>query len=128
MSSRQIFLVIAVALAFFVFVLSGASNANSSVADIIAVSAFGLFFTGLVFVMLAARGNKPVEGHRGLPRLYWVVFASFATAFAVAMLLSIAALPWFGYGGFDFFFGSDAWWVLLALAAVAFPFVRRHLL
>jgi hypothetical protein len=128
MSSRQIFLVIAVALAFFVFVLSGASNANSSVADIIAVSAFGLFFTGLVFVMLAARGNKPVEGHRGLPRLYWVVFASFATAFAVAMLLSIAALPWFGYGGFDFFFGSDAWWVLLALAAVAFPFIRRHLL
>ena len=128
MSSRQIFLVIAVALAFFVFVLFGASNPNSSVAEVIVMSVFGLFFTGLVFVMLAARGNKPVEGHRGLPRLYWVVFASFATAFAVAMLLSIAALPWFGYGGFDFFFGSDAWWVLLALAAVAFPFVRRHLL
>jgi hypothetical protein len=128
MPSRQIALVFAVAIAFLVFVLFAVSSPYWSSADVVILAVFGLFFTGLVFVMLAVRGNKPVEGHRGLPRSYWVVFASFAAAFALAMLLSIAAMPWFGYGGFDFFFGSGSWWVLLVLAAVAFPFVRRRLL
>ncbi len=128
MPTRQIALVLAVALAFLVFVLFAASSPYWSSTDVVVLAVFGIFFTCLVFVLLAVRGNNPVEGHRGLPRSYWVLFASFAAAFAMAMLLSIAAMPWFGYGGFNFFFGPGSWWVLLVLAAVAFPFVRRRVL
>ncbi len=128
MLPRQIALVIAVALAFALFVAFAAISADWAAGDVLVLAVFGVFFTCLVFVLLALRGNKPVEGHRGLPRSFWVVFASFAAGFALAMLLSIAAMPWVGFRGFDFFFGPGSWWALVALAAVAFPFVRRRLL
>ena len=128
MPQRQIALVTSVALAFTLFVAFAASSEYWTKTDVVVLVVFGLFFTCLVFVLLALRGNKPVEGHRGLPRSFWVVFASFAAAFALAMLLSIVAMPWVGYGGFDFFFAPGSWWALLVLAAVAFPFVRKRLL
>jgi hypothetical protein len=128
MPTRQVTLIFTVALAFLLFILFAATSPYWSTGDVVGLSIFGLFFTALVFVLLAVRGNQQVEGHRGLPRSYWVVFASFGAAFALAMLLSIVVMPWVGYEGFDFFFGPNSWWALLVLAAIAFPFVRRHLL
>jgi hypothetical protein len=126
MRTRHIVPVVAVAVAWLAFIFVASSWPNSSMIDIVALTAIGLFFTGLVFVMLISRGSKPVDGHRGLPRSFWVLFASFGVAWAPAMLLSIAAMPWVGTRGFDFFF--DSWWAFAALAAIAFPFVRRRLL
>jgi hypothetical protein len=128
MLPRQIALVVAVAFAFALFAAFAASSPYWTKGDVVGLSVFGLSFTCLVFVSLAVRRNMPVQNHHGLPRSFWVVFASLASAFASEMLLSIAAMPWVGYKGFDFFFGASSWWALAVLAAVAFPFVRKRLL
>jgi membrane-bound metal-dependent hydrolase YbcI (DUF457 family) len=93
------------------------------------MAVFSVLFFLITFISLLSRGNKPVEGHRGLPRSLWVLFASFATAFALAMLGSVLALPWLGYKGFDLLLGGEGnWWIVPALAAIAYPYVSRRLL
>jgi len=128
MPTRQLAILGLLALAFLGFVLFAATSPYWSTSDVIALAVFGVFFVLLAFFQLAVRGQQPVEGHRGLPRSFWVVFASFAAAFASAMLLGVLAMPFFGYQGFEFFLGQQSWWVLCILAALLYPFVRRRLL
>ena len=128
MPTRQLILLSTMAIAFLAFVIFAAASPYWSVADVVGLAVFGLFFLLLAFVLLAVRGQDPVEGHRGFPRSYWVVFASLAGAFALAMLLSVLAMPWVGYRGFAVLLGGEHWWVLPVLAAVLYPFISRHLL
>ena len=114
--------------AFCVFVAHAATDPNWSLGDVVGLLVFALFFVVLVSLLLITRGSRPVEGQHGFPRAYWVVFASFAAAFAGAMLLSVLVMPWLGFQGFVFVFAQENWWVLPVLAAAAFPFVRRRLL
>ncbi len=128
MPRRQIALLAVLGTAFVVFVALAAKSEYWSVGDVLGLAGFGIVFVVVAFMTLVARGQQPVEGHRGMPRSFWVVFASFAAAFAIAMLLAVLAVPWVGYKGFEVLLGPDYWWVLPVLAAVAFPFVRRRLL
>ena len=43
----------------------------------------------IAFLTLGVRNGESVDGHRGLPRSFWVVFASLTGAFGLAMLLAI---------------------------------------
>src|SRR5205085_3450891 len=95
--------------------------------DVAGLIVFAVFFVGLVFVTLVRRGSEPVEGHRDLPRSYWVVFASFAAAFALLMLVAVLCLPFLGFEAFTLL-GPERWWLYLVTAAVLFPFVRERLL
>ena len=128
MPYRQFTLLTILGIAFVIFVAFAATSEYWSVGDVLGLAVFGVLFVALATVLLAARGQQPVEGHRGMPRSFWVIFASFAAAFAIAMLLAVLAMPWVGYQGFEVLLGPDHWWALPVLAAVAFPFVRRRLL
>jgi len=128
MPRRQLALLAVLALAFAIFVAFTASSEYWSLTDVLALAAFGVVFVIIAFILLATRGHEPVDGHRGLPRSFWVVFAWFGVAFASAMLMAVLAMPWVGFRGFQVLLGPDQWWVLPLLAAVAYPFVRKRLL
>jgi hypothetical protein len=128
MPNRQLVLLAAIVLAFVAFVVSAVTDPYWSARDVVGLVLFAVFFVGLVVVMLIRRGNEPVEGHRGLPRNYWVVFASFAAAFALLMAVAVLCLPFFGIRAFDALLGPERWWLYLLTAAVLFPFVRKRLL
>ncbi|MCW5658421.1 MAG: hypothetical protein KIT60_12015 [Burkholderiaceae bacterium] len=126
MPRRQLALLAVLALGFALFVAFAATSEHWSLGDVVGLAAVGIVFVVFAFVLLATRGRQPVDGHRGMPRWYWVLFASFAAAFALSMLLSVLAMPFVGYRGFDLFFGSERW-LLLVLAAAVYPFVRKRL-
>ena len=128
MPRRQLAILAVLSLAFIGFVVSAALSEFWSVGDVLGLAAFGIIFVALAFVQIVVRGQQPVEGHHGMPRAFWLVFASFAVAFALELLLGVLAMPWFGYKSFELLLGTKYWWVLPLLAAVAFPFVRRRLL
>lgn len=128
MPRRHIAILSVLTLAFAAFVVHAVSDPNWSPGDVLRLLGFSLFFVVLVALLLITRGSRPVEGQNGLPRGYWVVFASLVVAFVCAMLLSVLVMPWLGVRGFEFVFAPENWWVLPVLAAVAFPFVRRRLL
>lgn len=129
MPRRQIVLLSIAAVGLSVFVISGMLSPYCSIGDALAMTAFSAVFLFIMFLALLSRGKEPVDGHRGLPRFFWVLFASFASAFALAMFGAILALPWVGYRGFEFVLGAEGgWFVLPVLAAIAYPFVNRRLL
>ena len=128
MSRRQIALFTILGFAFGAFVISAAIDRHSALADVLSLATFGIVFVAFACVLLATSGRKPGVGRRGIPRFFLVVFASFAVAFASAMLSGVLAMPWVGFRGFEILLGSEDWWVLPLFAIVAFPFVRKYLL
>ncbi len=128
MPKRQLLLLMTLVAGLISFVGFAASDPYWSKSDVLGLSLFSIFFVALAFVVLVRRGQEPVEGHRGLPRSYWVVFASFSGAFVIALLLSVLAMPLVGFKGFEYLLGPDSWWVMLVLAAILYPFVQRRLL
>lgn len=128
MPRRQLALLAILALGFVVFITFATASEYWSLGDVLALAGFGVLFVILAFVLLATRGQEPVDGHRGMPRWFWVLFASFAVGFASCMLLGVLALPFVGFRGFELLFGSEYRWVLFVLAALAYPFVRKRLL
>jgi hypothetical protein len=93
----------------------------------ISLVAFSLLLVVLGFLTLIVHGDLSVDGHRGLPRPFWVVFASFTGAFGLAMLLAILGLPWLGYAGFALLLGEWAWWVIPLLAVGLYPMTNSRL-
>jgi len=129
MPCRQIALLIIAAVGLSALVMSGIFSPYWSIGDVLAMAAFSVVFLFIMFLTLLSRGKEPVDGHRGLPRSFWVLFASFASAFAFAMFGAVLVLPWVGFRGFDFLLGAEcSWFVLPVLAAIAYPFVKRKLL
>lgn len=129
MKTRHFVLLAIVAVSLAAFIVSGVLSPYWSVSDILFAAGFGVIFLFVVFMSLLVRGNKPVRGHYGLPRWVWVLFASFAAAFSVAMLSAVVMLPWYGHKGFDYFLGGgDGWWFFMLLVLIAYPFVNRRLL
>ena len=129
MPLRQRVLLVILVVGLAAMVVSGSLSPNSSFGDVAFAAIFSVFFFFIVFLTLKSRGNETAEGHRGLPRWLWVLFASYAAAFALAMFGAVLSLPWLGYRGFDFFLGGESnEWVLLVLAAIVYPFVNRRLL
>jgi len=110
MQSRHIALLIFLALALCALAGTMAVSANSSMGDVLSFVGISICFAAVAFVSLRVRGNAPVDGYRGVRRSFWVVFASFAAAFAIALLLAVVAMPWVGYRG------------------LLYPLVRRRLL
>ena len=128
MPIRQRILLAVVAVGLVAMVVSGSSSPNSSIGDVVFASFFSIIFFFIAFLTLKSRGEESAEGHRGLPRSVWVLFASFAAAFALAMLGAVLSMPWFGYRGFDLLLGGESgWFILPILAAIAFPIVNRRL-
>ena len=118
-------LIAILAISFLGFVIFGAVNFHTTLGVIAAVTAFGLAMVFLAYVALARnRNRKPATSRYSALRMVKVVVASYAAAWALAMLLAIVALPWFGSASFDIFF---RWWVLIAFGVTCFPFVQRHL-
>lgn len=128
MPRRQLALLALLALGFVVFVAFAAASEYWSLGDVLALAGFGVFFVILAIVLFSTRGQAPVAGHRGMPRGFWVLFASFAVGFALCMLFGVLALPFVGFRGFDLLFGSEYRWVVFVFAALAYPFVRKRLL
>ena len=95
--------------------------------NVVALVALSLVWVFIAHVALVVRDDRGVDGLRGLPRTFWVLFASFAAAFGAAMLVATIALPWLGYLGFTLLLGEWAWWVLPLLTAGLYPIVRTHL-
>ena len=95
--------------------------------NVIALVALSLMWVFIGHVAFVARDDRGVDGLRGLPRTFWVLFASFAAAFGTAMLIATLGLPWLGYSGFTLLLGEWAWWVLPMIAAGFYPIVRTHL-
>lgn len=128
MPKSHITLLSAYAIAFIAFVVSAAGDPNWSASDVLFLSVFGVLFVTIAYLALAIRGKQSVEGQYGMPRSVWIVFASFAAAFALQMLIAIVAMPLIGFKSFDYLFGSQSWWITALLAAALYPFVRRRLL
>jgi hypothetical protein len=125
--SRQRVLLRVLIGALTVYLCLAAWRPEWSQANIVALVAFSMMLVAIAFLTLSVRAGESVDGHRGLPRSFWVLFASFAGAFGLAMLLAILGLPWLGYAGFAMFLGEWAWWVIPLLAAGLYPSMKSHL-
>lgn len=124
---RQLVLLRILIGALTVYVCLAAWRPEWSAANIVALVAFSVMLVAIAFLTLGVRSGESVDGHRGLPRSFWVLFASFTGAFGLAMLLAILGLPWLGYAGFAMFLGEWAWWVIPLLAAGLYPSMKSHL-
>ena len=121
-------LVTILAIAFLAFIVFGFTSFHMSPGDIAMIVGFGVVLVLVAYVALTAkRARQPVAGRYGLPRIVWVIFASYAAGFALAMLLAMLAMPWAGFKGVEYFFGPEHMWAVLVLSAIMFPFVRRRL-
>ncbi|HTO56540.1 MAG TPA: hypothetical protein VMJ74_02040 [Pseudomonadales bacterium] len=95
--------------------------------NVVALVVLSLLWVFIGHVAFIARDDRGVDGLRGLPRSFWVLFASFTAAFGAAMLIATLGLPWLGYAGFTLLLGEWAWWALPLLAAGMYPLVKAHL-
>jgi hypothetical protein len=128
MSRSSTVLVIVLAAAFLAFISFGVATSDTSPAVLAVMAVFGLVLVLVAFVALTAkRKQPPVAGRLSLPRIIWVLFASYAAAIGLAMLLAVLALPWAGVQGFEYFLGPEHSWALLVLGVVLVPFVQRRL-
>lgn len=125
MRARHIGLLAFLLAAFVVFIAAAISNPNWSAIDVSSYIAFAVLFGYIATRLLVTRANS--EDHSEPPVLLRAAFASLALATAFAMLLSIAAMPWFGLRVFDSIMGQEAAWSLPLLAVVFYPLVRRRL-
>jgi len=124
--SHQILLVLLV-VAFAGFAFFSGASLGASPLDVAAILVFGIALAAMAYIWLPVSRARSVAGKYGLPRWVWVLFASYAAALALAMLLALAAMPWAGYQGFEFFFGGEHSWALLVLGVLLFPLVRWRL-
>jgi hypothetical protein len=127
MSVRHVLLLrilLAVLAVFFALAAWGREWTSFNVVALVALSLMWVFIGHVAFVV---RDDRGVDGLRGLPRSFWVLFASFAAAFGTAILVATLGLPWLGYSGFTLLLGEWAWWVLPMLAAGLYPIVKTHL-
>jgi hypothetical protein len=114
--------------AFVGFVIFGVTSFGASPGDVAMMVGFGLVLVLAAYVALTAkRARQPVAGRYGLPRIVWVIFASYAAAIALAMLLAMLVIPWVGLKGVEYFFGPEHTWAVIVLGVILFPFVRRRL-
>ncbi len=126
MKQRGLILLLVLIGAVIGFALFVHARPEFSAGDTKFIIGFGVFFVSIAVVSFVGFGKQSAEGFFFQPRSVWVVFASFAAAFAMLMLLSLLVLPWLGFSGLEFVFGNGAWLVPV-VAAVLFPFVRRRL-
>ncbi len=127
MPTRQVLLIRILVVALAMFLGLAAWRPEWSQPNIVALVAFSVLLVVFALLTLAVHNGESVDGHRGLPRSFWVVFASFTGAFGLAMLLATLGLPWLGYAGFALMLGEWAWWVIPMLAAGLYPTMRSHL-
>ncbi|HTL00398.1 MAG TPA: hypothetical protein VL379_20330 [Pseudomonadales bacterium] len=127
MPARQVVLLRILVFALTVFLCLAAWRPEWSQTNIVSLVAFSVMLVVIAFLTLAVRNGGSLDGHRGLPRSFWVVFASLTGAFGLAMLLAILGLPWLGYAGFALLLGEWAWWVIPMLAAGLYPTMKNHL-
>jgi hypothetical protein len=127
MPARQIVLLRIFVIALTVFLCLAAWRPEWSQTSIVALVAFSATNVVIALLTLRVRNGESVDGHRGLPRSFWVVFASCTGGFGLAMLLAILGLPWLGYAGFALLLGEWAWWVIPLLAAGLYPTMNNHL-
>jgi len=128
MPRRQLALIAALILGFLALIAHAAASGVWSVGGVLALAGFGVGFTAFALVLLGTRGHKPVEGHRGMPRWFWVLFASYVVGVVLCMLIAMLVLPFVGFRAFELLFDSEYLWVQFVAAAAALPFVRKHLL
>lgn len=126
MNIRALVLVGALAIALIGFAVFAGSRTEFSTSDIRFVIFFGIFYITLAAVAMMVWGKRQVRGLFGLPRWLWVAFASLAASFATLMLISIAAMPWQGYKGFELIFSSD-FLLLYGTAVLLSPLIAMKL-
>jgi hypothetical protein len=89
MPARQVVLLRILVFALTVFLCLAAWRPEWSQTNIVSLVAFSVMLVVIAFLTLAVRNGGSLDGHRGLPRSFWVVFASLTGAFGLAMLLAI---------------------------------------
>jgi hypothetical protein len=127
MPIRQVILSSLLCIAVIAFAVFGAIRFGVSNDGLVLLVVLSVLFPCIAIGGLLEWRNKSVDGYEGRPRGVWVVFASFAGAFALYILVGVLLFPWLGFGGFEFLI---RWfWLVLPLFTVCFyPFVKRHLL
>ena len=106
MPKRHLVLLLSLVAAFAGFIAFAALDSNWSVGDVLGLCVFAAFFVLLVLLLLRNPRLKSCGRlSRFAPIKFWVVFASFAAAFALSMLLSVLAMPWLGFAGFEYLLG-----------------------
>lgn len=126
MNIRALVLVGALAIALIGFAVFAGSRTEFSTSDIRFFIFFGIFYITLATVAMMVWGKRQVRGLFALPRWLWVAFASLAASFAALMLISIAAMPWVGYKGFELIFSSD-FLLLYGTAVLLSPLIAMKL-
>ena len=124
--SRQV-LPVLLLVAFIGLATFSAVSFRASPLDVATYVVFGVALATAAYIWLPASGKPIAPSRFRLPRWILVLFASYAAAFGLAMLIAVAAMPWASFRAFDFFFGSGHSWALLVLGVLLFPFIRRRL-
>jgi hypothetical protein len=127
MPARQALLLRILAIVLALFIGLALWSPEWSTINVVSLVAFSMLLVVIGFLTLVVRGDLTVDGHRGLPRPFWVLFASFTGAFGLAMLLAILGLPWLGYTSFALLLGEWAWWVIPLFAVGLYPMANNHL-
>jgi len=127
MPARQALLLRILAIVLALFIGLALWSPEWSTINVVSLVAFSMLLVVIGFLTLVVRGDLAVDGHRGLPRPFWVLFASFTGAFGLAMLLAILGLPWLGYTSFALLLGEWAWWVIPLFAVGLYPMANNHL-
>ena len=83
---------------------------------------FGVILVSLAFFSLKIENKK--QTNRNFLKL---LFASFAIALGVIILVSVLALPFVGFSGFELLAEKSFGYILLVFTAVAYPFVMKYM-
>ena len=89
---------------------------------IVPILAFGIFLVAAAIFSLKI--EKKVFKSKSIPK---IVFASFALAFALMLLVGILALPFVGFDALETIMGHNAGIIWLVLAILVSPITAKYL-
>ena len=124
MNKRNLIFIGALAISYLMMVAYLSYHYPEQV-NILMQATFGIILVGAAVIgILISKGSSK---KKGIFRVFKVLFASYALAFAMWMLGSVLLLPLLGYKGFESVGTPIFTYLLLGLMILVSPFVARKL-
>ena len=120
MNKRAIILISALVVTFILMVLF--TRQVNNIEELMPSVIFGLVLVVLAIDSLKAESNKQSKTNA-----VKLLFASFAVAVGLIIIISVLALPFIGFSSFELVAEKSFIYILFALTAIAYPIVAKYL-
>lgn len=122
MKKRTTALVTVLAISFFMMILFLFIQYGATKEQLILAILFGVILvTTAIFIL---KTEKKVFKGKSIIK---IIFASFALAFALTLLVGILALPFVGFKALELLIGNNTGIILIVLAVVVSPITAKYL-